>query len=278
MSIDRDSSNSHQDFCTALLDLLNARTPELVKEKLLLHLARRNAAGVALMNYQVTNLKERGVDFLWFEDLSGELTREMRPQVARTMLNASPPWLNQWVFRRTKPFWLGSVSRFIPFSSSLLLRVSAPSGSRKLSDFLIIPFDDPPVRYALFIGLFARPNLDTANEIITLASTFLSAHVRAAGTPAMLLSNKELTPRQLECLSWIAAGKSLKQVADKTAMSYANVRYHLDRAKERTGLNSLQQLLAYAAIRYRLSPLDPGPIRDSAAGQVEDQVRVRGRT
>jgi hypothetical protein len=46
--------------------------------------------------------------------------------------------------------------------------------------------------------------------------------------------------------------------------SYANVRYHLERAKARTGLGSLQQLVAYAAVEYSLSPF--GPERSSRDG------------
>ena len=49
----------------------------------------------------------------------------------------------------------------------------------------------------------------------------------------------------------------MAETAELTNMSYANVHYHLERAKSRTGLGSLQQLIAHAAVEYNLSPLGP---------------------
>ena len=67
----------------------------------------------------------------------------------------------------------------------------------------------------------------------------------------------DLTERELECLRWMVAGKTLQDIADINGMSYANVRYHLDRAKTRHGYATTQQLMVQAALDHNLSPSGP---------------------
>ncbi|MDX1572202.1 MAG: helix-turn-helix domain-containing protein [Xanthomonadales bacterium] len=250
---------------------MKAQTAEAQKDQLLSALEKRGVAGCALFHYHAEDFMQRGVEFEWLLDLSGELSDDHYRPVADRMLGTAPAWLYRWIFNRKKPFWLSRVTRFIPFSSRLLLRASAPPGHRRLADLILVPFDREPLRYMLFVGLFERPSVTLADEIITFGSAYLSKHVGESGE--LIDDGKALSPRQVECLRWIATGKSLQETADRIGTSYANVRYHLDRAKEQTGLTSLHQLVAFAALRYRLLPRDPEPTDDGTSAD-EGPARI----
>lgn len=64
-----------------------------------------------------------------------------------------------------------------------------------------------------------------------------------------------LKPRELECIRWLAAGKSLEDVAELTNLSYRTVRYHLDNARERFGYSTNMQLIVKVAQIHDLNPL-----------------------
>jgi DNA-binding CsgD family transcriptional regulator len=64
-----------------------------------------------------------------------------------------------------------------------------------------------------------------------------------------------VSPKELECIRWLAAGKSLQDVSDITNMPYRTVRYHLDNARTRYGYSTNMQLVVRAAKDYGLSPL-----------------------
>ena len=66
-----------------------------------------------------------------------------------------------------------------------------------------------------------------------------------------------LTSRQREVLSWIAAGKTLRDVALITGLSYATVRHHIDAARKRYGFATTQQTIVRAAQDYGFDPLGP---------------------
>lgn len=57
-----------------------------------------------------------------------------------------------------------------------------------------------------------------------------------------------LTPRQKECLTWLAAGLTPQEIADKIGISYHTVKMHLDTATKRLGATNKIQAVAKALI------------------------------
>lgn len=55
-----------------------------------------------------------------------------------------------------------------------------------------------------------------------------------------------LTPRQTECLTWLATGLNPQEIADKIGLSYHTVKMHLDTAKERLKATTRIQAVARA--------------------------------
>ena len=261
-ALDASGEDGKVQFCNELQALLTAEDEARCRQLLLQSFADRDAAGAVLYSEPPGSDFDSTTCIHWAEDLSGELADLSVADVARDGIGKSPAWLHRWILQRKRPVRLGRVARFIPFSSRLVLRATKPPDRRGLRDLLFVPYHTHGHHFGMMVGLFSQPTETQENELTTLASTYLVRQVTFWRDSLLDAepehgSGADLNERQLECLQWIVAGKSLKETAMITRMSYANVRYHLDRAKEQTGLPSLQQLIAWAAIRYRLSPLGP---------------------
>ena len=239
-------------FHDELQTLLLATDAERAREALLESCRRRPVAGVCAFRYPLDDRPWR-IDVDWVEDFSGALDGIAAESVAERGFDATPARLLRWILRRRRPFHLRAMSRFIPFSTALILRNTAPEGRRPLRDILVVPFHHGWQGRGVLIGLHEAIDAKHTDELVLLASACLAQ--QSAQTPES--PDAGLGPRQIECLEWIVAGKSLEETAALTGMSYSTVRYHLDRARERTGLKSLQQLAAFAAVEYGLSPLGP---------------------
>lgn len=213
---------------------------------------RRPVAGVCAFRYPLDDRSPWRVRLEWAEDLSRELEGIAIEAFVQEGFDTTPDWLLRWVLRRRRPFHLRAASRFIPFSTALILRNSAPPGRRQLKDLLVVPFHHGQTGLGSLIALHEPIDARHTDELVLLASACLARQPVPDTEP-----QADLSPRQIECLEWIVAGKSLEDTAALTGMSYSTVRYHLDRARERTGLKSLQQLAAFAAVEYGLSPLGP---------------------
>jgi DNA-binding CsgD family transcriptional regulator len=238
--------------------LLLAEPGSGARDRLIASCRQRAVAGVCCFEFSLCDNKPSDMRPLWVEDISGELAGIDLNDLAARCINESPAWLKRWVLRRRVPFHLWRFTRFVPFSAEIILSSTAPPGRRRLGDMIVVPYRQGSRGFGATIGLFEPASRTVADELVTLATACLARqpwrdHVEQ---PRTLLND-----RQLECLQWIVAGKSVSETARITGLSYANVRYHLDRAKEQTGFASLPQLVAHAAVAYGLSPL--GPARNS---------------
>jgi len=63
-----------------------------------------------------------------------------------------------------------------------------------------------------------------------------------------------LTPRERDCLSWVAAGRSSKAIADRLRLSTATVNEHITRATRKLGASSRAQACARAFIAGVVAP------------------------
>ena len=257
------ATSQHQTaaLCNELQSLLLAENPAEQRRCLLRSFNRLKVAGFCRFSFTAFGDAKASLQLRHVQDLSGELNGLPTLDLATQAAAAMPAWLVRWVLGRKQPFWLGRYMRFIPFSSALALRATAPEGRQPLRDFLVVVYPHQPLREALMIGLLREATQAEADQLITIASAFLIKAISSSPKDSLMPSLPEgratptLSARQIECLRWLVAGKSLDETATITGMSYANVRYHLTRAKKLTGFASQQQLLAFAAVEYGLSPL-----------------------
>lgn len=249
-------------FHDELYALMSSLDEETARSQLAVSLERRQVAGAMfLLARQRPGHFAPVFNVFWDRDFSGELGEESPAQRLRTAIDTVPGWLGGWLASRKRPFWFHRYARFIPFSGRLLIDTSAPPGKQQLADFLLIPYISGAEHFFLVFGLHRRATEELVRELATLGLAYAARAVAAfahcmPGAEARL-APIQLSGRQLECLQWLVAGKSLQEIASITGMSYANVRYHLDRAKHENGYATMQQLMVHAALAYNLSPLGP---------------------
>ncbi|MES2255543.1 MAG: autoinducer binding domain-containing protein [Pseudomonadota bacterium] len=92
-----------------------------------------------------------------------------------------------------------------------------------------------------------------ANQrVLQLMSICLHSHARRKFYCEPHVNGTRLSPRELECLHWAAAGKSAWAIGQILRISRRTVAYHLDNARSKLGVQSLRQAIAILAT-YRKS-------------------------
>lgn len=100
--------------------------------------------------------------------------------------------------------------------------------------------DNTVVAMATLIG--AKPSLShLAQDALKLAvqAGWHRLHELSTGTSSTETPN--LTPRELECLTWVARGKTDAQIANVLSVSPRTVRFHIDNAKNKLGVGTRVQ-------------------------------------
>lgn len=241
--------------------ILQARSSREAERALLEAFRDRGVAGTCAFRYPFELISAKDLDILWGEDLSGELDTVTVPEIAREGFQKMPNWLLRWILARPRPYHLRRYSRYVPFSTRLILKSTTAPNVRPLEDLLLVTYQHRSWGFGALLGFHRPPGEPELESLVLLATAYLARqtwNTDRKAQPALL------TDRQLECLQWIVAGKSMEETARITRMSYSNVRYHLERAKQQAGFSSLQQLVAFAAVEYGLSPM--GPTERDGAG------------
>ncbi|EWH09176.1 LuxR family transcriptional regulator [Catenovulum agarivorans DS-2] len=202
------------------------------------------------------------LDEVWSNDLSGELVSVSTFEVCEKVIQHTPNWLSNWISRRENPISFGQVLRFIPFTGNRFLEHTGVEKAKPLKDILFIPSCHAETNAILIIGLHEYPNEIVKQELISLSLSYITKWLVDFKQGTFLqnelkIKNIELTKRETECLQWLIAGKTLQETATILSMSYANVRYHVNKAKDRNGYANTKQLMAHASIELKLSPLGP---------------------
>ena len=80
-----------------------------------------------------------------------------------------------------------------------------------------------------------------------LQALSLCVHERAmtlAGVDTLEAPKQPLTPRELECLGWVADGRTDREVGDILSVSATTVKFHLNRARAKLGARTRAQAVA----------------------------------
>ena len=104
---------------------------------------------------------------------------------------------------------------------------------------------------SLHLGLGERePSIDAARTM-QLAGLLLTERLMdfAGGVPDDL---PELTPRERDCLTYMADGRKDREIAEITGVTEAPVRFHIDNARRKLGAVNRAQAVARAANRHML--------------------------
>jgi LuxR family quorum sensing-dependent transcriptional regulator len=154
----------------------------------------------------------------------------------------------------------GALTELAPFTLAEMrakLRLTAADSEmiHAMRDFgwkdgLAIPIHGPR-GYLSLAGLAGEEREVSLAERSALQATIFAAHQRcleltkSAEGPS---STPRLTPREAECLQWIACGKSDWEISDRLSVSERTVRFHLQSAKRKFGVRTRAHAVALAIL------------------------------
>jgi LuxR family transcriptional regulator, activator of conjugal transfer of Ti plasmids len=115
-------------------------------------------------------------------------------------------------------------------------------------------------RIAAFTVATAEPlagtdgRLAETSDVLRLIGLYFHAHVsvRLDWRPGSLLDKAVLTQRERQCLSWVACGKTISDVAVLVQITPRTVVFHLENARRKLGAGSIAQCVAEALRRGQL--------------------------
>jgi LuxR family transcriptional activator of conjugal transfer of Ti plasmids len=96
--------------------------------------------------------------------------------------------------------------------------------------------DERRPQFERFINEHAR--------VLQLMAMYFHAHVRRKLGSDHVIDGTALSPRELQCLSWAAQGKSAWETGRILGISRHTVAFHLDNAKAKLGVRSTIQAVA----------------------------------
>ena len=183
-----------------------------------------------------------------FRNWSGEWTRRFERKRIGTQNN----FVITEARRRTTPFtWrdIRAARAFSPGDESVWNEAQA-FGWR---DGFVLPVHGPR-GYLATIGMATREReLDmSASRRLHLQMVALVVHLRCQElSNAIVLEepSEALSARELECLRWVAAGKTDWEIAAILSISQATVKFHLDRARRRLKAATRAQAVAQLILR-----------------------------
>jgi LuxR family transcriptional activator of conjugal transfer of Ti plasmids len=93
-------------------------------------------------------------------------------------------------------------------------------------------------------SLTFRRSVDGHRHVLQLMAMYFHANVRRKLRSDRIVDGIALSPRELECLEWSAAGKSAWEIGCILGISRRTVAFHLDNTKAKLGVFSLHQAIA----------------------------------
>lgn len=70
-------------------------------------------------------------------------------------------------------------------------------------------------------------------------------------------AQKDLSKRELQCLQWLAAGKTYSEAATILEVSERTLRFHVGNARQKLGVSTTMQAVVAAALHFGFDPIDP---------------------
>ena len=88
-----------------------------------------------------------------------------------------------------------------------------------------------------------KTKINTHKNDLHIASIYFHETIRSQ-LAANLNNQSNLTPRETECLQWMAAGKKYKEIAELLGIKKSTVIFHSQNIKQKLGVSSIQELVA----------------------------------
>jgi LuxR family quorum sensing-dependent transcriptional regulator len=153
---------------------------------------------------------------------------------------------------RSDPFYWSEVPKLLPVGKDAKL-VFDEAAEFKLTNGLIVPMHG--LDGSISSVLLAGEHIDANDPMLRSASHMLALYFGSVGRRIVGRIERDkktpvgLSPRQLECLRWVRAGKSSSDIGDILSLSPRTVDFYILNACARLGVRTRVQAVAEAAIR-----------------------------
>ena len=94
------------------------------------------------------------------------------------------------------------------------------------------------------LELIASENIVSRAVLEAMARTVWERCRTSEGFGVAAAAQPKLSPREIECLQWAAAGKSDADIATLVGISPATAHFHIERAKKRLGVKTRVEAVA----------------------------------
>jgi LuxR family quorum sensing-dependent transcriptional regulator len=124
-----------------------------------------------------------------------------------------------------------------------------------MQDGLVVPIHGPHGAVAgISIGA-ARYELSRQDErALHLASLYLHARITVLRSSSFSYGGRRLTPRECECLQWVAAGKTDWEISQILSISEQTVHGYVQNALTKLGARTRAQAVALAMLSAQIRP------------------------
>jgi DNA-binding CsgD family transcriptional regulator len=153
--------------------------------------------------------------------------------------------------RRMAPFVWGDMTQLSEDAAQVL----AKARCHGWVDGFVVPLHGP-ASYQGVVSLAAREklSLDPFDRAVleTMSTTIHHRCRTAVGFGSGALALPRLTARELECLQWVASGKTDWEIGRLIGIAAPTAHYHVERAKKRLGVRSRVQAVALLTLHGML--------------------------
>ena len=110
-----------------------------------------------------------------------------------------------------------------------------------------------------FAVITPQINAQITNTLDTFANAYRYLHIKMihhVQDRGAVTEDTALSRREVECLRWLASGKTLFEAATILGISERTLRFHITNARERLGVSTTVQAIVAAAFAYGFDPHD----------------------
>jgi len=174
------------------------------------------------------------------------------------LLSKLPGRVHDWVARQDKVLTLDDFLDLDRRTYSEFVQVPRDFGLPCVTSKVTVPYtmDNRGLSLGVASMSWGDGFRDQLPDVRFLAQLYFSLADDLSGGAPDAAERVDLTPRQVECLRWAAAGKAYEDIATILGISERGVRYHLNKAREAFGFATITQTIVQAARQYGLDPTD----------------------
>jgi len=169
-----------------------------------------------------------------------------------------------WKMQQTRAFQMIAEAPSNFYLTEYQRQLLAAFGEREWTEFCAYPLCKERDRTLVLVA--KTQGLVSTSMIVDLRKTFdvfentyryLHSKVTASAAGGSEAKSREtLSRREVECLQWLASGKTLFEAAKILGISERTIRFHITNARERLGVSTTVQAIVAAALIYGFDPHD----------------------